>query len=288
MSVMLPTFLAVMAASCSNLTSPSASLEGVVPQIVVPSGMVRPDRICEPLGELPSPDNRWIAFLRRAEWDQPGFRVPYLLTELWLVERRTGARRRMLDFTQITPDWSSRFSQASNPTGRAGGFTFREMSWSPNSKAIALEDAGDEWRFRGTIIVDVDANRILQLNGGGLTWSPDGSYAVLCYGLGFDCPDGLLIVDLARADVRHVFAGVDVVEYGWQGVNRLAILSYLKDKDRYGWWAYDAKDPTAPLLPIEQPAIVSPAPATVTWWPPEAGGRLPCKIGHSGDAKPAE
>lgn len=289
MSGMIAAVLALMATACSNVTGPPTSVEEqAIPQIVVPTGISRPDRVCEPLGSVPSPDGRWIASLRRAEWDRPGFRVPYLLTELWIVERRTGLRRRVLEFTQLTPDWSSRFSQVSNQTGRAGGFTFREMSWSANSRAIALEDAGDERRFRGTIIVDVDESRILELKGGGLTWSPDGSRAVVCNGLGFDCPDGLLVVDIARADVRHELAGVNVIEYGWQGITLLAVLGYLKDKDRYGWWQYDAEQPGAPLRPIELPAIVSPTRATRTCWAPEPSGRLPCKTGESSDLKPDE
>jgi hypothetical protein len=285
----MATVLALMATACSHVTCSRASVEEqAAAQIVVPTGISRPDRVCEPVGSVPSPDGRWTAFLRRAEWDRPGFQIPYLLTELWIVERLPGVRRRILDVTQLTPDWSSRFSPVPNQSGRAGGFTFREMSWSPSSRAIALEDAGDEWRFRGTIIVDVDEGRILELKAGGLTWSPDGSRAALCNGLGFECPDGLLVVDITRADVRHELAGMNVIEYGWQGINRLAVLGYLKDNDRYGWWEYDAEQPAAPLRPIELPAIVSPTPATTTWWAPEPSGRLPCKIGNSGDPKPDE
>ena len=276
-----------MVTGCSSIASAPALIgDQAAAAIVLPNGISGPDRVCEPLGSIPSPDGRWTAILRRAEWDQPGFRIPYLLTELWVVERRTGVRRRLLDHTHLASDWSSRFSPESSPSGRAGGFTFREMSWSPSSRAIALEDAGDEWRFRGTVIVDVEAGRILELAGGGLAWSPDGSRAALCRGSGFDCPNGILIVDVARGEVRDELAGMNVIEYGWHASNVPAVLGYVRDQDRYGWWVLDDGKPGAQLRPTTLRPVPSPSAATTTWWEPEPSGRLPCVAERDGLSLP--
>lgn len=280
----------VVVAACSSQSISLAGNRGgaTTSPVVSATAMPAPNRICEPLGWVASPDGRWIAYLRRAEWEREGFQIPYLLTELWVLERGTGVRRRVLDYTQLSREWSRGFVRNSAPFGRAGGFTFRELSWSPNSKAIALEEAGDDWVFRGSVIVDLARDRIIELPGGGLLWSSDGSRAVLCSGLAFDCPDGLLLFDLQRGEVRRELAGTNVVEYGWSGTGVLAVLSYVKDKDRYGWWEYDPQIGPASLRPIESPTLTRGLPATITWWAPEPNGQLPCHATGGDDSKPLE
>lgn len=277
-----------LVAACSKATLVGAGARrSTTPPIVAPTVLPVPDRICEPLGWVPSPDGRWIAYLRRAEWDREGFQIPYQLTELWIQERGSGHRRRLLDYTRLSPEWSRSFAPNSTPFGAAGGFSFRLLSWSPDSTAIALEEAGDDWIFRGSVVVEIERERIIELEGGGLAWSPDGSRAVLCKGHGLDCPDGLLLVDLGRGEVRHDLAGIDVNDYGWHRTGLVAVAAYLKEKDRYGWWVYDPGIGSSSLQPVEWPSIVDLLPPTTTWWAPEPGEPLPCNTTARHDSQPA-
>ncbi|GIW45604.1 MAG: hypothetical protein KatS3mg077_2886 [Candidatus Binatia bacterium] len=79
------------------------------------------------------------------------------------------------------------------------------MSWSPDSNALALEDAGDEEYSRGLVVIDLQHDRILEVEGMALEWSPDGSMAVACSGNMLGCPDGMLVIDLPSGKVKHLF-----------------------------------------------------------------------------------
>ncbi|GIW45605.1 MAG: hypothetical protein KatS3mg077_2887 [Candidatus Binatia bacterium] len=172
---------------------------------VAPAGMAEPSRVCERVGNVGSPNYKWIAYLRRAEWDEPGYAIPYMLTEVWLRERETGVERRILDYTRLSVKWTRRLKRSPTIFGVAGGFTFRYMSWSPDSNALALEDAGDEEYSRGLVVIDLQHDRILEVEGMALEWSPDGSMAVACSGNMLGCPDGMLVIDLPSGKVKHLF-----------------------------------------------------------------------------------
>jgi hypothetical protein len=246
--------------------------------IVAPATMARADRVCEPLGNIVSPDKKWTAFLRRAEWDQPDFAIPYMFTEVWLRERETGRERRVLDYTRLSSKWSCRLERIATTSGVAGGFTFRYMSWSPSSKALALEDAGDEEVSRGLVVIDLEHNRIIEVDGMGLDWSPDGTMAAACSGNMLGCPDGLLVVDLRSGEVSHHFPRMAIEEFGWHSMTALGFKAFREG--RMGWWKYEPAKGGAAVGPLAVGSLnVESVQPVQTWWPPESGEHPRCRPG---------
>ncbi len=244
---------------------------------LLPPGMRQPNRICEPIGNIVSEDRKWLAFLRRAEWDERGYRIPYMLTEVWVRELKTGQERRVLDYTRLSSKWTRRLERKETTFRRAGGFTFRYMSWSPSSKALALEDAGDEQVCWGSVVIDLERDRIIEFEGGGLDWSPDGTMVAACSSCALGCPDGLLMADLRTGEVKHHFPDVEVEpERGWHSLTEYAFKAFLKG--RWGWWKYEPAKSEATVTPLDVGAINAEAvQPTQTWWPPKPGKRRRCE-----------
>jgi hypothetical protein len=249
---------------------------------LLPPGMPKPNRICEPIGNVVSPDGKWLAFLRRAEWDERGYRIPYMLTEVWVRELKTGQERRVLDYTRLSSKWTRRLGRQETFFRRAGGFTFRYMSWSPSSKALELEDAGDEEVCWGSVIIDLERDRIIEIEEGGeLVWSPDGMMVAGCAGCVLGCPDGLVFVDLRSGEVKHHFPDVEIgegIDFGWHTATEFAFSAFLKG--RHGWWKYEPAKGEETLTPLDEaPVIKERMPPTQTWWPPKPGKRRRCETG---------
>jgi hypothetical protein len=202
-----------------------------------------------------------------------------MLTEVWVRELKTGQERRVLDYTRLSSKWTRRLGRQETFFRRAGGFTFRFMSWSPSSKALALEDAGDEEVCWGSVIIDLERDRIIEIEEGGeLVWSPDGMMVAGCAGCVLGCPDGLVFVDLRSGEVKHHFPGVMINGFGWHSLTELAFKAFLKE--RGGWWKYEPVKGEGTLTPLDVGAIDSERmPSTQTWWPPKPGKRRRCETG---------
>ncbi len=249
---------------------------------LLPAGMPKPNRICEPIGNIVSPDGKWLVFLRRAEWDQRGYRIPYMLTEVWVRELKTGQERRVLDYTRLSSKWTRRLGRKETISRAAGGFTFYSMKWSPSWKALALEYGGDEEVCWGSVIIDLERDRIIEIDGIGLDWSPDGTMLAACSSCDSRCPDGLLMVDLRSGEVKHHFPGVEVGfmgrDHGWYSLTEYALAAFLKG--RGGWWKYEPAKGEATLTPVYVGGINAKyLPPTQTWWPPKPGKRRRCETG---------
>ncbi|GIW45601.1 MAG: hypothetical protein KatS3mg077_2883 [Candidatus Binatia bacterium] len=154
-------------------------------------GRAKPSRVCERVGNVGSPNYKWIAYLRRAEWDEPGYAIPYMLTEVWLRERETGVERRILDYTRLSVKWTRRLKRSPTIFGVAGGFTFRYMSWSPTRTPLRWRTQGTRSIHGALVVIDLQHDRILEVEG--MLWSgrPMARWrwraVAICWGVRMEC-----------------------------------------------------------------------------------------------------